>query len=227
MLISVIAPVYNEEKTIIEILKKVIAVKLDKEILVVDDGSTDKTPILLKKFVSEKNNIRIFTHPRNFGKGAAIQTALSHVKGEIIIIQDTDLEYDPVDYSHLIQPFVNGSAKVVYGSRILGKSKSASWVFYIGGRSLTALTNLLYGSSLTDEPTGYKVFAREVIKKIKLTHKGFSFCAEVTAKLLRQGYKIIEVPISYQPRPVNEKKISLPDWFFAVATLVWHRFAKV
>ncbi len=204
MKLSVIIPVYNEEKTVLQLIDKVKAVALDKEIIIINDSSTDGTKEILDRISNE--NIKIISYSQNLGKGAAIRTALPYITGDIVIIQDADLEYDPNDYHKLIAPILNGQAEVVYGSRILNKSKSSYLRYYWGGRFLTALTNLLYGTKLTDAHTGYKVFKTDVLKNIKLTCNGFKFCSEVTAKLAKRGYKIKEVPISYSPRTFQQGK---------------------
>lgn len=226
MKLSVIIPVYNEVSTIKEILKKVENINVNKEIIVVDDGSDDGTREILKNM--NKNNIVILYHEHNMGKGRAIRTALPFVTGDIIIIQDADLEYHPEEYLKLIKPIVDGKAKVVYGSRILDKKfypvSLQNFIFYLGGRSLSLLTNFLYGSNITDEPTCYKVFKMDILKSLNLQCMGFEFCPEVTAKVLKQGIKIYEVPISAVPRSVKEgKKIRLKDWFIAAWILIKYR----
>lgn len=222
MKLSVIMPVYNEQQTIREILKRVRAVDIEKEIIVVDDGSTDGTRRILKDF--SQNGIKIFHHAKNIGKGAAIRTGLEHVTGNLVIIQDADLELDPNEYHKLIEPIINGKTEVVYGSRELGKNKMLYLRFYLGGRLLTFITNILYKAQITDEPTCYKVFKTNVLKNIKLECTGFEFCPEVTAKICRQGYKIYEVPISYNPRSVQQgKKISWKDGVKAIYTLFKYR----
>ena len=227
--LSIIIPAYNEQNTIkqlINLVKKANIGKVKKEIIIVDDGSKDKTLEIAKKI----KNIKLIRHNRNIGKGAAIRTGIKHATGDIIIIQDADLEYDPNDYAELIAPIIKGKAKVVYGSRILNKAnnRSAGFSFYIGGISLTLLTNMIYPSAhITDEPTCYKVFKADVIKNIKLKCKRFEFCPEVTAKVVRKGIKIHEVPISYSPRSVQEgKKINWKDYIEAVLTLLKYRCIK-
>ena len=207
MKISIIIPVYNEAKTIIEIIQRVQQSNpdLDMEMLVVDDGSTDGTARAVETF--KGSQVILLRHPSNQGKGAAIRRALSHVSGDVVIIQDADLEYDPKDYSKLLAPIVGGKEVVVYGSRILKKDNpKAGLTFYLGGRLLSFITNLLYGTRITDEPTCYKVFKTEVIREINLRCSGFEFCPEVTAKLAKRGYRIAEVPISYKPRSIAEGK---------------------
>ena len=224
MKLSVIMPVFNEISTVGEILKKVRRQKINKEIIVVDDFSTDGTRELLKD--EENNETKIIFHPRNSGKGRAIRTGLNHVSGDIVIIQDADLEYDPRDYHKLIVPIITGAAGVVYGSRVLTENFQKSYHrYYLGGRILTFLTNFLYQSQITDEPTCYKVFKTEIIKSIRLTCEGFEFCPEVTAKLLKKGYDIYEVPVSYSPRSFEGgKKIKCKDGMIAIFTLFKNKF---
>lgn len=223
MKISIIIPVYNEKNTISQLIDKVKAVALNKEIIIVNDGSTDGSKEILDKIKDE--NIKIIHHSQNLGKGAAIHTALKYVTGDIVIIQDADLEYDPNDYHKLIAPILSGEAEIVYGSRILGKAKKSYLRYYLGGRFLTVLTNLLYGTRLTDAHTGYKVFKRDVLKNIKLTCCGFEFCSEVTAKLAKRGYKIKEVPISYIPRTFQQgKKLTWKGGVRSIWTLLRLKF---
>lgn len=219
MKVSVIIPVYNEENTLEAIIDKVRSVDLDKEIIIINDGSTDESKEILDKIRDE--NIKVMHHSQNLGKGAAIRTALRYVTGDIVIIQDADLEYDPNDYFKLIAPILNGEAEVVYGSRELNRTRKSYLRYYLGGKLLTFLTNILYGTKLTDQPTGYKVFKTDALKKIKLTCNGFEFCSEVTAKLAKRGYKIKEVPISYNPRTFEEgKKINWKVGLKSVWTLI-------
>jgi glycosyltransferase involved in cell wall biosynthesis len=228
MLLSVIIPVYNERNTILKILEKVKSVKIDKidkEIIIVDDFSTDGTREILESLKGKDEKLKIIFQKKHVGKGFAIRTALKFVEGEIVLIQDADLEYDPNEYPKLIEPILEGKAKIVYGSRVLKKNPKASIIFYIGGRFLSFLTNLLYGTNITDEPTGYKVFSTDVLKSIDLKCLGFEFCPEVTAKVAKKGYKIYEVPINYNPRSIKEgKKIRFKDALKAVFTLIKYRF---
>jgi glycosyltransferase involved in cell wall biosynthesis len=224
----VIIPVYNERNTILKILEKVKSVKIDKidkEIIIVDDFSTDGTREILESLKGKDEKLKIIFQKKHVGKGFAIRTALKFVEGEIVLIQDADLEYDPNEYPKLIEPILEGKAKIVYGSRVLKKNPKASIIFYIGGRFLSFLTNLLYGTNITDEPTGYKVFSTDVLKSIDLKCLGFEFCPEVTAKVAKKGYKIYEVPINYNPRSIKEgKKIRFKDALKAVFTLIKYRF---
>ncbi len=209
MKLSVIMPVFDEAGTIAEILQRVSSVQLDpveKEIVLVDDCSRDETPRILKE-QTHIPNLKIITHEVNGGKGAAIQTALQHVTGDIVIIQDADLEYDPNDYARLIAPILRGEAKVVYGVRDLGTQK---WFMALGNRFVTLVTNLLYGASLRDMETCYKTMAREVVQGLRLECRRFDVEAEITAKILRRGYTITEVPINYHAR-YEQKKLSPAD----------------
>lgn len=228
--LSVIIPVYNESKTIKKILKKIEAVDLKKEIIIVDDGSTDGTREILKALKRNSvfnSNTKIVFHRKNKGKGSAIKTGLKYVKGNIVIIQDADLEYDPQDYLKLIQPVVDGKSKVVYGSRfkIAQKGRYSSLWFFLGGQLLTFLANLLYKTNITDEPTCYKVFDAQLLKSLNLNCQRFEFCPEVTAKIAKGGYKIHEVPIHYQPRhPSEGKKIKPRDGLVGAWILIKYRF---
>ena len=229
IVLSILIPVYNEERTILNVIDQINNVKLDKniekEIIVVDDGSSDKT---YNKLMRVANQIVLKKHKVNMGKGAAIRTAIYESTGDIIIIQDADLEYDPNDYMKLITPIITGQSKVVYGSRRLKKdNKQHSHLsFYFGGVVLTWITNILYpGANITDEPTCYKVFESDVLKSIPMKCQRFEFCPEVTAKVLKKGYKIYEVPISYYPRTSSEgKKIKWKDGVEAIWTLIKYRF---
>ncbi|MGQ9708077.1 MAG: glycosyltransferase family 2 protein [bacterium] len=214
MRLSVIIPVYNEEDTILEIIERVKAVPIPKEILVVDDCSSDRTPALLHS----ASGIKLFVHNHNQGKGAAIRTGLTYASGEIILIQDADLEYDPTDYPHLIAPFVNPKVMAVYGSRFKGKSN-----FLLHSRManlfLTLLTNALFGGKISDMETGYKLIRRELITKLNLTGKRFEIEPEITAKILRHRLQVVEVPIKYRARSVG-KKIDWRDGITACYTLL-------
>ncbi len=226
--LSIIIPVFNEEKTIVEIYKKVKAVNLDKQIIIIDDCSTDATSTLLKRLSDP--DILLLQHTHNQGKGTAIRTGLTHARGEITIIQDADLEYDPQDYHVLIQPILEKKARVVYGSRRLNKNNKqyVGFVYYIGGISLTAITNFLYNASLTDEATCYKVFETTLLKELNLECQHFEFCPEVTAKLLRKKIPILEVPIHYYPRSTEQgKKIRIRDGFEAVWTLLKWKWKNI
>ena len=224
MKLSVIVPVYNEQATLGEILRRVLAAPFAKEVIIVDDGSTDKIGDILKEFETVEN-LKILRHETNRGKGVAIITGLKSAQGEYTLIQDADLEYDPKDYATLLAPFENDEVEVVYGSRNLKKNRRSSAAFYWGGRFLSWITNLLYGSRITDEPTGYKVFRTSLLKELNLDASGFEFCPEVTAKILRRKIQIREVPISYNPRNWNEgKKIRWQDGLIAIWVLIKYRF---
>lgn len=227
--LSVIIPAYNEEKTIMEIVNKVVKVPLNnikKEIIIIDDFSTDKTKEILKKI--RNRNIKIFYHLKNMGKGSAIRTALKHATGDIILIQDADLEYNPQEYPKLLIPIIKGNQKVVYGTRlayIKSTRRNMNIVHFIGNLFLTFMTNILYGSKISDMETGYKIMKKEVLSKIKLNAKRFDFEPEITAKILKRGYKIYEVPITFQARKFKEgKKITWRDGIKAIYYLIKYRF---
>ncbi|MEM0465341.1 MAG: glycosyltransferase family 2 protein [Candidatus Pacearchaeota archaeon] len=227
MKLSIIIPVYNEEKTIKELIFLVKKVKLpiDKEIIVVDDCSKDNSLKIIKKI----KGIKLITHKKNQGKGAAVKTGIRHSTGDIIIIQDADLEYDPNEYVQVIKPILDNKAEVVYGSRILKKeNKKSSIFFYFGGRFISFLSSILVFRKITDEPTCYKAFKSDIIKNIKIDGNGFEWEPEITIKLLKQkNLRYIEVPISYKPRAVDEgKKIKFKDGFIAILTLFKYRFLK-
>ncbi|MBM3324919.1 MAG: glycosyltransferase family 2 protein [Calditrichaeota bacterium] len=227
MKLSVIIPVYNECGTLPTILERVRRVPIEKELVIVDDGSTDGSREWLREHITAEDE-KLILHPENRGKGSAIRTAIPHTTGEVVVIQDADLEYDPMDWLSLIVPIQNGTAQVVYGSRTLGKSEGkSSWSFYLGGLLLSALTSVLYGARITDEPTCYKMFRGDLLKSIPLVCTGFEFCPEVTARVLRRKIKILELPIRYSPRKVGEgKKIKFRDGLIAIRTLLRYRFGK-
>jgi dolichol-phosphate mannosyltransferase len=221
--VSVIIPVYNEAAHLDELLRSVQASPAAKEIIIVDDGSTDGTREILESLPLCKN-ITVVFHQRNYGKGASIRTGLSYARGEFVLIQDSDLEYDPQDYPALLRPFQAASTNVVYGVRPDRPERGLR--FFLGAKLLTHLTNLLYGAGIHDEATCYKVFRRSVLKRITLQCRRFEFCPEVTAKLCRMGERIEEVPISYHPRTAAEgKKIRYSDGWLAIWTLLRYRFA--
>jgi len=223
MKLSILIPIYNERATVLEIVKRVQAVPFDKEIIAVDDGSTDDTRELLPQV--EKEGVIVLYHARNQGKGAAIRTALTRATGDIVVIQDADLEYDPRDYAQLIQPIAEGRAKVVYGSRFLGPRMAMFFWHMLANKMLTLMTNILYDAILSDMETGYKAFRADVIKGIPLRCRRFDFEPEVTAKVLKRGNRIFEVPISYYGREYSEgKKIGMKDGFVAIWTLLKYRF---
>jgi glycosyltransferase involved in cell wall biosynthesis len=223
-MVSVIVPVYNEAPHLDELLRAISASPVAKEIVVVDDGSTDGTREKLLA-LPPSEGLTILFHEKNCGKGAAIRTALRHARGEYVLIQDSDLEYDPQDYPTLLRPLEAEKANVVYGVRPDRPERGLR--FYLGARFLTYLTNLLYGAGIHDEATCYKVFRRSLLESIPLQCRRFEFCPEVTAKLCRLGEKIWEVPVSYRPRSQEEgKKLRYSDGWIAIWTLVRLRFAR-
>jgi len=222
MMLSVVVPVYNEKDTIEEVLRQVKAVDLEKEIIVVDDGSTDGTRERLEKISDPE--VKIIFQLRNSGKGAAIRRGLEEVTGEYVIIQDADLEYDPQDFKKMLEPVLNEGAQVVYGNRFWQEVPGQTWKTKLARIILTGITNLLYGAGIHDEATCYKLFQTGVIKNLDLQAERFEFCPEVTAKVRRRGLKIFEVPISYQPRGDEAgKKIKFRDGLTALYTLLRYR----
>jgi glycosyltransferase involved in cell wall biosynthesis len=233
MLLSIIIPVYNEERLVCELLSMVVALQLEggvnKEIIVVDDGSSDETAHKVSAFIAdhELTDIRLIQHDKNRGKGAAVKTGMASAKGNLMIIQDADLEYEPQDILEVIRPVLRGDTMVCYGSRILkekalgrsgffgflrGKHPDSYFLAYLGGVTITKWINLLTGSKLTDEPTCYKCFRRKALERIAIRHDDFAWEPEVTVKLLIRGHQIKEVPISYHPRKRDEgKKINWKD----------------
>ncbi len=243
MKLSIIIPVYNEIGTIAEILQRVRAVSLkvsvgygsddsavvefEREVVVVDDGSTDGTREILRALENEPD-LRVIFHERNQGKGSAVRTGLQHASGDVMLVQDADLEYDPRDYLALLQPIVEGRSQVVYGSRFRGGPTKAMFFWHmIGNRFLTLVTNVLYNTILSDMETCYKVFTREIAEKLDLRAPGWGFDPEITAQILKQGYRIYEVPISYTGREFEEgKKISWRDGLTVLWTLIKYRFTR-
>ncbi|MCJ7536980.1 MAG: glycosyltransferase family 2 protein [Anaerolineales bacterium] len=225
MKVSVIIPVYNEEETIEEILRRVEMEEIATEILVIDDGSTDGTREKLAS-LNEVGNLRIILHDRNQGKGAAVRTGIQNATGDVFLIQDADLEYDPRDYPALIRPIEEGIADVVYGSRFLGGPRRTTMFWHmVANKLLTFMTNLLYNTILSDMETGYKVFKREIVDGMKIHANSFDFEPEFTAKILKKKVRVYEVPISFNPRDYDEgKKIGFIDAFQAVWTLIKYRF---
>jgi len=217
MKLSVIIPAFNEETTIEEIVSRLKAVKLEMEIVVVDDGSTDRTP----EIVDRIKGIRVI-HKQNGGKGSAIREGIKVVTGEITVIQDADLEYDPNDFVTMMDAMEMENIEVVYGSRVLHDDYRISYRRYFwGGKIVTAIANFLYGISITDEPTCYKMFRTDLLRSLNLTCNRFEFCPEVTAKVARRKIKIVEIPISYYPRSIEEgKKIGALDGLEAIWTLI-------
>lgn len=223
--LSIIMPVYNEEKTVLEIIKRVKSQELpdvEKELIVIDDGSSDETSELLKSV----KGVTLISYRENRGKGYAIRRGLEKATGNIVLIQDADLELSPEDYPALIAPIIEKKASVVYGSRLLGRKwKGRFSPFYLGGRFVTFVANLLYGVNITDEPNGYKVFKAEIIRDLNLRCERFEFCPEVTAKVAKKGLKIHEVPVKFTPRTFEEgKKLNVKDGVEAVWTLLKYKF---
>lgn len=244
MRLSVVIPVYNEIETIAEIIRRVrtvallvpvrygpdadTTVELEREIVLVEDGSTDGTRELLYRMRDEPG-LRVVFHEQNRGKGAAVRTGLEYASGDIVVIQDADLEYDPSDYLTLLQPIVEGRAQVVYGSRFSGRRTEAMSLGHnLGNRFLTLMANLLYHTSLSDMETCYKTFTREVAQRLQLKETGWGFDPEITAQILRLGYPILEVPITYAGRAHEEgKKIRWYDGWTVLWTLLRYRFGIV
>lgn len=225
MKLSVIIPAYNEAATIAEIVRQVQAVGRADEIIVIDDGSTDDTPAVLQSLHGQ-TGLQLIRHPENRGKGSAVRSGLQAASGDVVLIQDADLEYDPRDFAAILQPLEEGRAKVVYGSRFLGGPRKAMLFWHaLANHALTLMTNVLYDAILSDMETGYKAFRTELIKNIPLRARRFDFEPEITAKVLKRGVRIYEVPITYNGREYHEgKKIGLPDAFQAVWTLLKYRF---
>ncbi len=225
MNLSVIIPVYNEVQNVREILKRVQATGLAWEILIVDDGSTDGTRDILEE-LDGTDQIRVILHEENQGKGAAVRTGFGEAKGDVFLIQDADLEYDPRDYPNILKPIEEGIADVVFGSRFLGgPRRSTMFLHMIANKLLTLATNILYNNILTDMETGYKVFRREVLDGITLHSNSFNFEPEFTAKILKKNVRIFEVPITFNPRDYSDgKKIKLHDAFEAIWALLKYRF---
>lgn len=225
MKLSVVIPVYNEKSTIKEILRRVQAVNLEKEIIIVDDCSTDSTNEFLHSLKDQ--NVKIIYHKKNMGKGAALRTGIKETTGEIVIFQDADLEYDPKEYESLIKPIQEGIADVVYGSRMLGGRMQRVYMFWhkIGNNFLTFCVNFLYNTTLTDMETGYKAFRADIIKSLNLKESGFSIEPEITAKIFKKKLKVYEISISYFGRDYSEgKKITWLDGFSALWAILKYRF---
>jgi glycosyltransferase involved in cell wall biosynthesis len=233
--LSVLVPVYNEERTLEEIVRRVCAVPLPKEIILVDDGSKDRSREILTRLQEENgragdalNDVKVFFQPQNEGKGAALKTAVGHVTGDVVIIQDADLEYDPKDYPSLLQPIEAGLADVVYGTRFAGGGAHRVLFFWhsLGNRMLTLLSNMLTNLNLSDMEVGYKVFRAEILKDIELESKRFGFEPEITVKLAKKGCRFYEVPIAYHGRTYEEgKKITWKDGLAALYYMIKFRFS--
>jgi len=225
--LSVLVPVYNERSTIGEVIRRIrsVEVPLEVEIVVVNDGSSDGTDKVLATL--EDSTVRVFNHAQNQGKGAALRTGLEAATGDLVIIQDADLEYDPEDWIKLLDPIMKHKAFVVYGSRFTGERKNMLLLHWIGNRFLSLVTNVLYATTLSDMETCYKCFDRRVIEPVHIVSNRFDFEPEITAKVLRQGFRIYEVPISYAGREFDEgKKITWRDGFAALKALIKFRFTK-
>lgn len=236
MKLSIIVPVFNEEKTIGTILKKVAKIKIPsvtKEVIIINDASTDSTHLEILKSHKKKNNFTIISHDNNQGKGAAVRTGLKKATGEYVVIQDADLEYDPKDIERLIEPILKGNEIIVYGSRLKrwpnfsrDERTPRFFLHYAGNKALSFIASVLYGQWVTDMETCYKVFPKSAIYNISLRSRGFEFEPEITAKLLKSGYKIYEIPIKTKPRGYNEgKKLNtIRDGVKALITLLRYRF---
>ena len=226
-LLSIVIPIYNEADLLPRVLERVRAVAYEpKELILVDDDSRDGTRAILKEEASRADTVVLY-HERNRGKGAAIRTGLGSVRGDIVIIQDADMEYDPNDIPRVIEPIVKGRAAVCYGSRFKGSCRRMRLPNRVANWILAVTVSLLYGHRITDEATAYKAFRRDVIAGLPLNCERFEFCPEVTAKVLRRGHRIVEVPVSFVARTFEEgKKIGYRDFFVAMRILIKHRFGE-
>ncbi len=226
--LSVIIPAYNEKETILQVIRRVqeANIGVEKQIIAVDDGSTDGTRDLLAAISDE--NVEVYFHEKNQGKGAAVRTGLSKIKGDLVVIQDADLEYDPEDYPILMKPILNGQADVVYGSRFLGPHRAFLFLHFLGNKFLTLVTNALYDTILTDMETCYKMFRADVFSDITIRSNKFDFEPEITAKVLKRGYRLFEVPITYSGRDFEEGKKIHPwrDGLHAFWALFKFRFVE-
>ncbi len=225
--LTVIVPVFNERTTVAEVIRRMRAVEvpLEVQIIVVDDGSSDGSDKVLDAL--QDSTVRLIRHERNQGKGAAVRTGLHEARGDLVLIQDADLEYDPNDWSKLLEPILRGKARVVFGSRFTGERKNMLPLHWIGNRFLSLVTNVLYQSTLSDMETCYKLFDAQVLEGLTIVSNRFDFEPEITAKVLRRGHRIYEVPISYAGREPDEgKKITWRDGFGAIRALVRFRFTK-
>ena len=229
MKLSIVMPIYNEEATLEQIVERVLATPFEKEILLVDDGSTDRSREIMVRLEAAHAEIRCFYHALNSGKGSALSTGFKEVQGDLVVVQDADLEYDPKDYGALVEPIEAGLADVVYGSRFLGRDGERVHFFWhtLGNRLLTGLSNLLTGLKLTDMETCYKVFKRDVALGLDIQSRTFAVEPEMTAKFARLKLRVLEVPISYEGRNYNTgKKIGIKDAFIAVWAILRWRFGR-
>ena len=225
-LLSVVMPVFNERETIDEIIRRVLAVPVRKELIVVDDCSTDGTRDMLKE-LQQRHGFRLCLQDRNRGKGAALRRGFAEVTGDLVLVQDADLEYSPEEYPDLIGLICEGRADVVYGSRFLGRHRVFLFTHYLGNRFLTLLTNVLYNTMLTDMETCYKVMRTEVLRSFALRSDGFGIEPELTAKIFKRGFRVYEVPITYDGRGYDEgKKITWRDGIVALWVLMRYRFSE-
>lgn len=225
MLLSVIMPCYNEAETLPRILERVLAIELDKEVIAVDDASSDKTYHILRAAAAADPRVRVVRHPHNRGKGAAVRSGLVHAQGEIVVIQDADLEYDPEDYYELVKPIADGRVDVVFGSRFLGRHTGMYFWNAIGNKGLTFLTNFLFNCWISDMETGYKVMRTAIMRDLQLESNDFRLEPEIAAKVLKRGHRIYEVPVSYLGRTYAEgKKMKPSQGFLAIAALLRYRF---
>ncbi len=226
--LSIIVPVYNEEKTLRQIINKLLELKLkafSKEIIIIDDSSKDKSLSIIKDLARKNKNIRYFAHPKNMGKGAALRTGFQNSTGDLITIQDGDLEYDPKDFLRMIDFMDKNKLDVIYGSRFLNKHKPRYKIYYLGNKFLSFLTKVIYGVKITDMETCYKMFKAEVIKSIPLKSNRFDIEPEITSKVIKRKFKFAEIPISYSPRTIEEgKKIGFKDGLKAIYVLLYWRF---
>ncbi len=224
-LLSVIMPCYNESETLPTILQTIRAVDIPKEIIAVDDCSTDTTLALLEAEAAQDPWMRVVRHPVNRGKGAAVRSGLIHAIGDIVVVQDADLEYDPNDYHELVAPILGGRVDVVYGSRFMGRHTGMYFWNALGNKGLTFLTNFLFNSWISDMETCYKAMRTDIMRSLNLESSDFRIEPEITAKILRRGYRIYEVPVSYLGRTYEEgKKMKPSQGFYAIAALLWYRF---
>ncbi len=226
-LLSVIMPCYNESATLRQIVKAVRAVEFDKEIIAVDDHSSDDTYAILQDEAANDPRMRVIRHPTNRGKGAAVRSGLAHARGEIVIIQDADLEYDPQDYYELVNPIAEGRIDVVFGSRFMGRHTGMYFWNALGNKGLTFLTNFLFNSWISDMETCYKAMRTDIMRSLHLESNDFRLEPEITAKVLRKGYRIYEVPVSYLGRTYEEgKKMKASQGFYAILALLRYRLWK-